>query len=127
LSGLSTIQFRLSFKAHKSLEYCCLEIQTFKLHDLGIYFRCWVHKAQQRSGPESPRLIIIFPQKRKFRVVRASATSTNCTGLRTPHSVLRTLYSDSALRLFHHATLVYYQGLNIVLSSTRFRHYKSKI
>jgi hypothetical protein len=24
LSGLSTIQFRLSFKGHKSLEYCCL-------------------------------------------------------------------------------------------------------
>ena len=38
LSGLSTIQFRLSFKSHKSLEYCCLEIQTFKLHDLGIFF-----------------------------------------------------------------------------------------
>ena len=78
LSGLSTIQFRLSFKGHKSLEYCCLEIQTFKLHDLGIFFPCWVHKAQQRSGPESPRLIIIFPQKRKFRA-RASATSTNFT------------------------------------------------
>ena len=38
LSGLSTIQFRLSFKGHKSLEYCCLEIQTFKLINWEYFF-----------------------------------------------------------------------------------------
>jgi hypothetical protein len=36
LSGLSTILFLLSFKVHKSLEYCCLETETFTL--IGEYF-----------------------------------------------------------------------------------------
>ena len=71
LGDLSTIQFRLTFKGHKSLEYCCLVIHSTSVSIIsyaesngGIFVLIgpyWAHKtrdkAQQKVNRESPRLI----------------------------------------------------------------------
>jgi hypothetical protein len=71
LGDLSTIQFRLTFKGHKSLEYCCLVIHSTSVSIIsyaesnrGIFVLIgpyWAHKTrdktQQKVNRESPRLI----------------------------------------------------------------------
>jgi hypothetical protein len=75
LSDLSTIQFRVTFKGHKSLEYCCLvmnfaPVSTISYGDSndGILVLVGLLECIKPEivGPESPRLIN-FPAKMKFR------------------------------------------------------------
>jgi hypothetical protein len=66
LSDLSTMQSRLIFKGHKSLEYCCLVIHLTSVSTISnaeferwYFYPYWAHKTrdktQQKVNRESPR------------------------------------------------------------------------
>ena len=61
LSDLSTIQFRLTFKGHKSLEYCCLVIHLTSVSTIS-YAESNGGKAESEINWKEN-----FPRKKEFR------------------------------------------------------------
>jgi hypothetical protein len=76
LSDLSTIQFRFSFKGHKSLEYYCLEIN---LASISICYNCFCDDSNDIFVAEPWEIIRkeIFPRNSENVVEAFDSEQTN--------------------------------------------------